>query len=139
VSHIPDWSHETVLAAEPVSASKARDFACMHLGEHDLLNLVEDIRLVVSELATNAMMHAGTSFSVTMSEVDGTVLLAVKDGSTLAPVKALPQVMDMGGRGLVLVGQLSAEWGASTEGAGSKSVWASFPTRTRPERPVAWG
>lgn len=35
---IPDWSHEAVLVAEPVSASRARDFVCLHLVEHNLLH-----------------------------------------------------------------------------------------------------
>lgn len=135
MDRVPDWSHEAVLVAEPVSASKARDFVCLHLVEHDLLYLVEDIRLVASELATNAMAHARTPFTVTLSASAGTVLLAVRDHSTAIPVKALPRAMDMRGRGLVLVEQLSREWGASTDGDGSKSVWASFATRTRPWPP----
>ena len=132
MDRVPDWSHEAVLVAEPVSASRARDFVCLHLVEHHLLYLVEDIRLVASELATNAMVHAGTPFTVTLSASDGAVLLAVRDGSTSVPVKAVPQAMDTRGRGLLLVELLSREWGASTDGGGSKSVWASFATRTRP-------
>ena len=36
--------------------------------------------------------------------------------------------MGMSGRGLMIVGLLSHEWGTSTDGQGSKSVWASFPS-----------
>lgn len=132
MDRIPDWSHEAVLVAEPVSASSVRDFIRLHLVEHDLRYLVEDIRLVASELATNAMVHARTPFTVTLSASGGTVLLAVRDDSTSVPVKAVPQAMDMSGRGLLLVEQLSREWGTNTDGDGSKSVWASFATRTGP-------
>ena len=132
MGRIPDWLHQTVLVAEPMSASRARDFVCLHLAEHNLLNLVEDIRLVASELATNAMVHAGTPFTVTLSASDGTVLLAVRDESATVPAKAVPQAMDLRGRGLVLVELLSREWGADTAGDGSKSVWASFTIRNRP-------
>jgi anti-sigma regulatory factor (Ser/Thr protein kinase) len=131
MSRVPDWSHDAVLVAEPVSASKARDFVCLHLVEHNLLYLVEDIRLVASELATNAMVHAGTPFTVTLSKTEEIVLLVVQDGSTSVPVRAMPQVMDVHGRGLVLVELLSHEWGASTDAEGFKSVWVSFATRTR--------
>lgn len=131
VNQIPDWSHETVLAAEPVSASKARDFVCQHLVAHDLLYLVEAVRLVASELATNAMLHARTPFIVTLSELDGVVLLDIRDGSVSVPVRTRPQVEARGGRGTVLVELLSHEWGAGTDGSGSKSVWASFATRNR--------
>ena len=131
MNQIPGWSHETVLAAEPVSASKARDFICQHLVAHDLLYLVEDVRLVASELATNAMVHARTPFVVTLSELDGVVLLDIRDGSASVPVRTGPQVGDRGGRGMMLVELLSHEWGISADGSGSKSVWASFATRNR--------
>jgi anti-sigma regulatory factor (Ser/Thr protein kinase) len=120
------------MPGEAVSVLKARRFVCVHLAEHRLLYLVEDIRLVASELASNAMVHARTPFVVTLSEMNGVVLLIVQDGSTSVPVRTTPQVMHMGGRGLVLVERLSHKWGASTDGSGSKSVWASFATRTRP-------
>ena len=132
------WSHETVLAAEPVSASKARAFICQYLVAHDLQYLMEDIRLVASELATNAVVHARTPFVVTLWELNGVVLLAMRDGSASVPVRSMPQVTDLGGRGLVLVEQLSHEWGASTDVSGSKSVWASFVTRNLPGPSPVW-
>ena len=131
MNQIPGWSHETVFAAEPVSASKARDFICQHLVAHDLLYLVEDIRLVASELATNAMLHARTPFIVTLSEMDGVVRLAVRDGSASVPVTHPAAGDGRGGRGMMLVELLSHECGVSDDGSGSKSVWASFATRNR--------
>lgn len=124
-----EWSHETVLAAEPVSAALARDFVRLHLVAHHLSHLVEDVRLVVSELATNAVTHAQTSFGVTLSSANGSVLLAVQDGSTSAPVRVAPELMDMSGRGVMIVELLSQDWGTSTDGQGFKSVWASFSER----------
>lgn len=123
----PDWSHQTVLAAEPMSAALARDFVRVHLIAHRLSHLVEDVRMVASELATNAVAHARTQFLVTLSSADGSVLLTIKDESTSAPVRSVPDVMDMSGRGLMIVEALSQEWGTSADGRGSKSVWASFP------------
>lgn len=130
VEKISEWSHDTVFAAEPVSAAKTRDFVCRHLAEHNLQPLVDDIALVASELATNAMAHAETPFMVTLAKVEGTVVLTVRDGSISVPVKTVPQVLDDSGRGLVVVDLLSRAWGVCTDGQGSKSVWASFPTRS---------
>lgn len=124
---IADWSHETVLAGEPMSAALTRDFVCLHLVAHHLSHLVEDVRLVASELAANAVTHAQTPFRVTLSSSNGLVLLAIQDESTAAPVQSAPSVMDMSGRGLMIVGLLSQEWGTRTDGRGFKSVWASFP------------
>ncbi len=125
---IADWSHRAVLAAEPQSAALARDFVSRHLLAHHLSHLVEDVRLVVSELATNAVAHARTPFVVTLSSADGSVLLAIRDGSASAVMPSTPDAMDMSGRGLMIVELLSREWGTSSDGQGFKSVWASFPS-----------
>jgi len=126
-----NWSHETVFPAEPTSVGLARDFVCRHLATHNLLHLMEDVCLVASELATNAVTHARTPFSVSLSRANASVLLVVRDESRAAPVRTVPDVMDASGRGLVLVELLSQEWGTSTDRHGSKSVWASFPSRPR--------
>lgn len=122
---------ETSLPAEPLSASKARDFVCQHLAAHGLAKLVEDVRLVASELATNALVHAGTPFVVSLSEVDGFLFLTVRDASASSPVRTACQGMDVCGRGLQVVEMLSQDWGADADGSGAKRVWASFSTATR--------
>ena len=122
----PRWSHEVVLAAQPASAATARVFVATHLVRHELVGLVEDVRLVASELATNALTHARTSFAVALSATDGSVLLAVRDSSMSMPVMMVARGMDLGGRGLTIVAVLSHAWGVATDERGHKSVWASF-------------
>jgi anti-sigma regulatory factor (Ser/Thr protein kinase) len=124
---ITGWSHETTLTAEPISAALAREFVRLHLVAHHLVHLVEDVRLVVSELATNAVAHAQTPFVVTLASANGSIVLAIQDGSPSAPVRSRPDVTDMSGRGLMIVELLSQAWGTSTDAHGFKSVWASFP------------
>ena len=126
-----NWSHETTLAAEPASAALARDFVRLHLVAHHPTDLVDDVRLVVSELATNAVVHAGTPFAVTLSSVDERIRLVLTDGSPSIPVRSTPDLMDMNGRGLMLVELLSQEWGVTIDQDGVKSVWAHFPHRPR--------
>ncbi len=127
-AHPSGWSHETALAAELVSASLARDFIELHLGEHDLAHLSDDVQLVVSELATNALLHAGTPFTVTLCGGGGSVLLVVQDGSSSAPVHDTVSELETRGRGLTLVDALSHDWGVKSGDGPSKSVWASFVT-----------
>lgn len=126
---IVEWSHSTVLPAQPTSASMARDFVSRHLSAHALTHLVEDMCLVVSELASNAVAHAKTPFTVTLSGANESVVLAIEDGSASVPVRAAPDASNPSGRGLMLVEALSDEWGTRTDGPGLKSVWASFPSR----------
>ena len=126
--HPSGWSHETALAAEAVSASLARDFIELHLRAHDLAHLSDDVQLVVSELATNALLHAGTPFTVTLRGDGESVLLVVQDGSSSAPVHATVSELETRGRGLTLVDALSRDWGVNPGDGSAKSVWASFVT-----------
>ena len=122
------WSYETTLAAEPVSAPRARAFVCRHLIKHRAAYLVDPVRLVVSELATNAIVHGRTSFTVTLSGVDHTVRLAVRQESTVPQV--LAQVhRDLGSRASRIVELVSSDWGGVTDGPTSHTVWASFDLR----------
>jgi two-component sensor histidine kinase len=123
------WSHQITLEASPISASRARDFVTQHLVDHRLSYLVDPVRLVASELATNALLHAQTAFSVTLAATDQTVLLTVRDDSPALPTRRAAQAMDPSGRGLDIVRIVSHDWGTNEDGAGSKAVWASFAIR----------
>jgi anti-sigma regulatory factor (Ser/Thr protein kinase) len=128
-----DWSHEATFASTPISASKSRHFVCGHLLEHRLPHLVDDVRLVVSELATNAVVHARTAFVVTLAVVDGTLLLTVRDGSLCLPARGPRPAMGTSGRGLEIVDSVSLDWGINEDTAGTKAVWASFATANQHE------
>jgi hypothetical protein len=100
---VTQWSHQASLEASPISASRARNFVTQHLVDHRLLYLVDPVRLVASELATNALLHAQTAFSVTLAATDQTVLLTVRDDSPALPTRRAAQAMDPSGRGLDIV------------------------------------
>lgn len=127
------WSHQTVLESAPGSAAKARAFVLQHLVAHRLLYLVDDIRLVASELAANAVVHARTAFTVTLEGRVRSVLLTVRDRSQspLQPLVAAPDGLALRGRGLVIVDAISESWGVTGWEGDSKSVWASFNVRPR--------
>lgn len=120
------WSHEIDLAAEAISASRARDFVRRHLVEHGLSHLSDDVELVVSELSTNAVTHAATSFTVSLHAVQELLLVEVKDGSGVAPSLITSQVLGTNGRGMAIVNMLSHAWGTRLHSDGGKSVWVEF-------------
>jgi anti-sigma regulatory factor (Ser/Thr protein kinase) len=122
----PSWSDETVLSGDAISASRARDFVCFRLVEHALLYLVEDMRLVVSELVTNAIEHARTPLLVRIEQESQVVLLTVQDRSLDLPHERFPEVQNAGGRGLFIVDLLSRDWGVTVGPGRQKSVWATF-------------
>ena len=120
------WSHETRLAAETLSVSVARQFVRLHLTGHDMQSLVDDVELVVSELATNAVAHAGTPFTVSLTWLDHTLVVEVKDDSPSGPRRVHPDGLAAAGRGVVIVEVLSTTWGVKTYASGGKSVWAEL-------------
>ncbi len=88
--------------------------------------LLEDSQLVVSELATNAVVHARSAFSVVARREGSGVRLSVHDLSTAGPVlRSTPDVLAPSGRGLQLVAHITSEWGVETTSAG-KTVWAEL-------------
>ena len=125
----PHWSHQTELAAEASSVSNARAFVAGHLLDHQLAGLVDDIKLVVSELATNAMVHARSPFTVILRASHATVLLEVLDETLVGPTLVVAQTLQTSGRGLAIVQALCREWGVSTRASGGKTVWATFDAR----------
>ncbi len=123
------WSYVLNLSAEVTSASRAREFVAGHLLKHGLAHLDEDLRLVVSELVTNAIVHAQTRFTVVLRRQGPSVFLTVQDRSSSAPrmvEETEGSRMDLGGRGLLLVDALSHDWGVTTSAGQSKAVWAAF-------------
>ena len=121
------WTHEVELHAEARSVALARSFVEDVLHDHELPHLVADVRLVVSELATNAIVHAATVFTVSVGRHGGErLVLEVRDGSRSGPVLCAPAALDSSGRGMAIVNALSRSWGVDQYAGGGKSVWAEF-------------
>jgi anti-sigma regulatory factor (Ser/Thr protein kinase) len=105
-----------------------------HLVEHRLLYLVDDVRVVAGELATNAVVaHAQTDFTVILEERESSVLLTVRDGPPVPPASSVPASdgTNIVGRGLVILNLMSDMWGVAGQGGTANSVWAAFEKRSR--------
>jgi anti-sigma regulatory factor (Ser/Thr protein kinase) len=87
-----------------------------------------DARLVVSELASNAVLHAGTPFAVSMRYTGSAVRISVRDGSSTRPVLRNGGPASLSGRGLHLVAAMAGAWGVDSDPDG-KTVWAELPLR----------
>ncbi|MYW18982.1 SpoIIE family protein phosphatase [Streptomyces sp. SID486] len=94
--------------------------------------LVDDAMAVVSELVTNAVVHAGTDVQLDWRlEAGGAFVIEVRDQHpSRAPRDAMtgegPYETPEYGRGLRLVAQLAESWGV-TYRSGAKTVWARLP------------
>jgi anti-sigma regulatory factor (Ser/Thr protein kinase) len=119
----------TEFAAERDSPGRARHLVVGTLRQwgHDDDILVEDTALIVSELATNAVVHAGSPFSVAVRVEDSTLRVAVQDASPLAAgVSEERGLIPRIGHGLGLIDELSTRWGVESTPDG-KVVWAELP------------
>lgn len=140
------WNKRTLaLPASPPSVRLARDWVTGVLEEIGRGELAESARLAVSELVTNAILHAEPPMTV---HVRGTIehpRVEVTDQSLLPPQRLdSHHLVDLGddsswatmGRGLDLVAAYSERWGAdiSPNGTG-KVVWFE-PSNGLRETPV---
>ncbi len=136
------WPHQSFLelAALPTAAPCARLHTTLVLWEWDLGALVQTAALVVAELVSNAVQASlgltGSRFAghwapgtppvrIWLSADEERVVVQVWDGSDRPPVPQPVEPEADSGRGLLLVGALSAEWGCYTPDKSSgKVVWA---------------
>ena len=86
-------------------------------------DLAHRAQLVVSELATNAVMHSGAPFLLRVTQDQRCLRIEVEDASGTLPLEM--EAGAMSGRGLRIVEALASHWGAERRGEG-KVVWAEL-------------
>lgn len=109
------------------SVPPARRFVERTLEEWGLAGATWTAALLVSELAANAALHAGTDFTVVVERTDDAVRLEVHDGSSVVPRQRRHSSEATTGRGLVLVADLADDWGVE-QGVAGKVVWVELST-----------
>jgi len=110
------------LAGETDAVPLARAFIRGRLGSWGLPELVADAELIVSELVTNALLHAGPPVGLELSMDSPGLRIAVADTSRIRPLRGLDDGEGMTGRGLTLVRAIATRFGVDTTDAG-KVVW----------------
>ncbi|MEU1016586.1 ATP-binding protein [Streptomyces sp. NPDC005898] len=115
--------------ARPESVGQARSFTSEALAGWGLPDRAEDVRLCVSELATNALVHGtapGHGFLVRLGADEGVVHLEVHDSRRRHPEARQAAGTDTSGRGLILVNALADGWGVEDRTPVGKVVWSCF-------------
>lgn len=118
---VGDWT----LPREPRSVGRAREYARAQLVSWDLEPLVDTTELLVSELVTNALRYGEGEIRLRLL-LDRTLVCEVWDSGLVQPRRRRARDTDEGGRGLQLVGLLSAAWGSRRTPLG-KTVWFELP------------
>ncbi|MDF6019042.1 SpoIIE family protein phosphatase [Streptomyces sp. JH34] len=114
---VGDWR----LPRELRSVSRARELARVQLTAWGLDELVDTTELLVSELVTNALRYGEGEIRLRLLR-DRTLVCEVWDAGLVQPRRRRARDTDEGGRGLQLVGLLSAAWGSRRTPRG-KTVW----------------
>nr|WP_078894780.1 ATP-binding protein [Streptomyces sp. CT34] len=111
------------------SVSEARKFAVETLSAWGVRDRLDDVCLCLSEVATNALVHAGPpsiGFRARLAISGPVVRLEVHDLGPGRPRRKHPSLDDPSGRGLLLVDELSDEWGVDHQHRLGKTVWLTF-------------
>ena len=118
-------SQKLELPSDVASCSAARRFV-----RESLAQAADDLRanasLLVSEVVTNAVLHASGPVTVEIQQKGSAYRIAVSDGSRTPPTEKGYRADDATGRGLHLLDSLAAAWGWKRTGAG-KVVWFDLP------------
>ena len=117
-------SATTSLPPDPTSARACRRFLLDTLDEWDADQFADDAVLLLSELVTNAVLHAGTDIDVQV-QLDRDILrVEVRDGDPRIPSVRQYSLLSGTGRGLALVAGTAKTWDAeAVPETGGKRVW----------------
>jgi anti-sigma regulatory factor (Ser/Thr protein kinase) len=130
----PPWVRQATLPTAGRSPGVARRVARDALTSWQLTHLTDTAVLLISELVTNAVLHAradGSGLALSLEFRGRMLRIEVHDGDLRGPQPRTPSVLDESGFGFVLVNALADDWGVRQTVAG-KAVWAELDTR--PER-----
>ena len=113
----------TRLGRDDTTPRAARRFVREALEMWNLDELTDTVMLLVSELVTNAVVHAGSDVEVMVRLTGEAACVEVTDSSEAAPVPRDAELEDQSGRGLALVEAMARRWGVKPCPGGGKTVW----------------
>jgi anti-sigma regulatory factor (Ser/Thr protein kinase) len=116
--HVATWD----IPPEPAQVAGARQAVIEQLTTWGLNELSFVTELVISELVTNAIRYGEPPIRLRLIR-DRALICEVADGSSTSPHLRRAHAFDEGGRGLLLVAQLTDRWGSRLTGTG-KTIWA---------------
>jgi anti-sigma regulatory factor (Ser/Thr protein kinase) len=112
------------LEPHPRSAGAARELVAQACDRWGMSSITASATLVVSELVTNALPHAGSNVGLSVARCGRRLRVAVRDASSERPQPQPVELSRPRGRGLLLVAAVADAWGVLPAGDGGKVVWA---------------
>jgi anti-sigma regulatory factor (Ser/Thr protein kinase) len=127
---MPDATRSAELPGGPQAPAAARTLITDWCGAQLARQVVEDIKLLVSEVVTNAVRHPGASgpieLTLTLTRVRVRIEVSDPGGAGFAKPSVSPPPPDaLGGRGLLIVDRVATRWGVET--GRPTRVWFELP------------
>ncbi len=122
----PDRSAAWRLPGEPRQVAHCRRLVRDTLASWSLTAFTETVELLVSELVTNAIQHAGGEIRLRLQRDEDALLCEVCDQTRNPPELQELSATAERGRGILLVNELSGRWGHRRTASG-KIVWFTLP------------
>jgi PAS domain S-box-containing protein len=122
------------LKLHPTAVGEGRRFIRDVLRENRRDHLCEAAELVISEVVTNALVHAGTEVQVAAQVGRDRVRVEVSDGSPHLPAPKRYADLASTGRGLQVLEQMVDRWGVEPHDEG-KTVWFELGSGSDPAHP----
>ncbi|MFC3348636.1 SpoIIE family protein phosphatase [Streptomyces echinoruber] len=113
------------IPADPALVAPIRKQVVDQLDAWRLTEAAFTTELVVSELVTNAIRYGAPPIRLRLIHDAATLICEVSDAGPTAPHLRRARTWDEGGRGLLLVAQLTHRWG-SRHTAEGKTIWAEL-------------
>src|SRR4051794_35789718 len=125
------------LQPDPAAPQQARRFVAAQLTGDELAEVRDVAELLVSELVTNAVVHAASPVEVEVDAAGDEIVIRVRDADTgpLVMRAGGGSELDEGGRGFLLVDRLAEAWGTEHR-SGRKTVWFRLALAAEPAPPV---
>jgi CHASE3 domain sensor protein/anti-sigma regulatory factor (Ser/Thr protein kinase) len=129
-SHVATWD----APADPEQVARVRTLVTSQLEAWGMAAESFTTTLVASELVTNAIRYGAPPIRLRLIR-DTVLICEVSDASTTAPHLRRARSFDEGGRGLLLVAQLTQRWGTRYH-TGGKTIWCEQALPADPEPPA---
>ncbi|MHB1988186.1 MAG: response regulator [Acidimicrobiales bacterium] len=114
------------LGADASAPREARRFVAELLNKWSCADKLDVIQLALSELVTNAVIHAQSGPEIAVRLLDGCIRIEVSDNDPKLPERSAPSPLQSSGRGMHILDACATRWGVEPRSAG-KIVWFEVP------------
>lgn len=112
---------------DPATPRAARRFMDEILDRWACRPAVDTLHLVLSEVVSNAVLHAGSAPEVAVRLLDGFLRVEVADDSSVLPEAREADESSVGGWGMGIIASETSRWGVERRAGGGKVVWFDVP------------